>query len=125
MKKSLIFTLFFALLFLLLVVPRPCPAADRACEPIWNDVAGQTYVLDIGEQSYDIQFSESYAGPCPQGMVEIYDGVYIAPCLTCRYVSYGDNLIAIICGDAELPLMLIENMLVVVDPNAPFMTRKD
>jgi len=119
MKKLL---LLLALMFLL--IPQLSPAADRSCEPIWENVAGQTYVLEIGDQSFDVMFSAAYAGPVPQGRVEIYDGIYIAPCLTCKYTTHGDNLISINCDGGVIPLMLIENMLVVVDPNAPFMTRR-
>ena len=115
--KKLLLTLFCAMFLVGSVY-----ADDRACEPIWERVAGQTYVLNIGDQAFDIQFSEAYAGPCPQGICEIYDGVYIAPRLTCRYMA--DNLISITCDGVDIPFMLMGDKLILVDPDAPFMTRK-
>jgi len=119
MKKLL---LLLTLVFLL--IPKPCPATDRACEPIWTDVAGQTYVLVINDQSFDVVFSDSYVGPCPQGELEIYDGIYIAPILKCYYTSGGDNFIYINCDtDEDIPFILRGNKLELYVPSEIVMER--
>jgi len=118
MKK--LFLTILCVMFLL----GPVYADDRACDPIWTFVAGQTYRLNVGDQAFDVQFSESYSGPAPQGICEIYDGVYIAPRMTCRYMAHGDNLISITCDGVDIPFMLMGDKLILVDPDAPFMTRK-
>ena len=87
---------------LALVIPKPCPAADRACQSIWDNVAGQTYILG----DYEIVFGESWVGPCPQSACLIYDGIHIEPCLTCKYYSGADNMIYINCGDGDIPFIL-------------------
>ena len=120
MKKLLLL-----LVLTLLLVPRPCPAGDRACQPIWDDVASQTYTLVADNQSFDVVFSGAYAGPCPQGVVEIYDGIYIAPVLECTYTSRSNNLVVVDCSGSELIFQLDGNKLRIVDPDAPFMTRKE
>ena len=119
MKKLL---LLLALVFLL--IPKPCPAADRACEPIWNDVAGQTYVLVVDDQSFDVVFSGSFVGPCPQGELEIYDGIYIAPILKCKYTSGGDNFVNINCGGDDITFILRGNKLELYVPSDIVMERK-
>ena len=118
--KRFIFTL-----GLMLLLITPLLAADRACGPIWNDVAGQTYVLVIDGQSYDVVFSESFVGPCPQGVLEIYDGIYIAPVFKCRYTSGGDNFVYINCGtDEDIPFILRGNKLELYVPSEVVMERK-
>jgi len=119
MKKLLLL-----LVLTLLLIPRPCPADDRACQPIWDDVAGQTYVLVVDDQSFDVVFSGSFVGPCPQGELEIYDGIYIAPVLQCRYVSGGDNFVNINCGGDDITFILRENRLELYVPSEVVMTRK-
>ncbi len=119
MKKAV---LAFLLLLLLAV---PALSADQACAPIWDNVAGHTYAMAVEDQNLDVVFSPSFSGPCPQGTVEVYDGIYVAPRLECHYMTQGDNLVVITCGDVEMPFMLVGNMLVYVDPNAPFMVEAD
>jgi len=121
MKKLILIATMMAML---LIIPKPCPAADRACQPIWDDVAGQTYVLVVDDQSFDVVFSGSYVGPCPQGELEIYDGIYIAPILKCRYTSGGDNLVNINCGGDDIPFILRGNKLELYVPSDIVMERK-
>ncbi len=118
--RKLLFTLIASML---LVVP--ALAGDRMCAPIWNDVAGQTYVLDLGEQSLDVIFSESYTGPCPQGGVVIYDSATNDELLKCRYMSTGINTIYLDCGTGtDIDFMLIGDQLIYIDPNTLIMIKK-
>ena len=119
MKKLL---LLLALMFLL--IPKPCPAADRPCQPIWDFVAGNTYVLVIDNQSFDVVFSDSFVGPAPQGSLEIFDGIYIDPVLKCRYTSGNDNFVYINCGGDDIPFILRGNKLELYVPSNVVMTRK-
>ncbi len=120
-KLSFCLTVGLMVLTLFLVgTQRHCLASDRACDPIWTDVAGQTYDLD----GLEVVFSGSYAGPCPQGIVEVYDGIYIAPVLECIYTSQGNNIVVVNCDGVELSFRLDGNKLRIVDPNAPYMTRQ-
>lgn len=122
MKKLLL--LLVAIVFIS-IIPKPCPAADRACEPIWTGVAGQTFVLETEAQDYDVVFSGAYVGPCPQGVVEIYDGIYIAPVLECTYSSGGDNLVYLDCGgDEDIPFILRAGKLELYVPSPLVMERK-
>jgi len=84
----------------------PVYAADRACQSIWDDVAGHSFTWTVGEDTYRIEFSDSYVGPCPQGIVEIYDGFYIAPRLTLPYISGDDFVILHLGEDTDLKLLL-------------------
>ena len=120
MKKLLL----LLALFMLLLIPDPCPAADRAYQPIWDFVAGNTYELDVGDQSFNVEFSESFVGPAPQGRVEIYDGIYVKPVLECGYHSTGYNTIEIECAESGLGItfMLLGNKLIIYDPDAVFRT---
>jgi len=120
MKKLILFATMMAML---LIIPKPCPA-ERACEPIWSGVAGQTFVLEIGDQTFDVVFSGSYSGPCPQGIVEIYDGIYVAPVLKCKYTSGGDNFVYINCGGDDIPFILRGNKLELYVPSEIVMERK-
>jgi hypothetical protein len=122
MKKLL---LLLVSLFVLIPIPKPCPAADRVCPLIWDRVAGQTYTMTLDDRNFDVVFSPSYVGPCPQGSVSIYDGVYVAPVLECTYMSHGDNLVSVGCGDSEeIFFILLGDKLVVVDPNALYLVRR-
>ena len=103
MKRSLLIVVVCCCLLLLAA---PTLAADRPCQPIWDNVAGHSFAWTVGEDVYRIDFSDSYVGPCPQGIVEIYDGIYIAPRLTIPYVS-GRDFVSLQLGDgAELKLFL-------------------
>lgn len=121
MKKLILFATMMAML---LIIPKHCPAADRPCQPIWDFVAGNTYELVIDNQSYDVVFSGSYAGPNPQGILEIYDGIYIAPVLQCRYTSGNDNFVYVNCGGDDIPFILRGNKLELYIPSKVVMTRK-
>jgi len=102
MKKTLVSLLILSIV----VLAAPTLAADRACAPIWDQVAGQNFTLSVGEQEFQIAFSDSYVGPCPQGIVEVYDGVYIAPRLTLPYISGNDFVILDLGAGGELKLYL-------------------
>ena len=119
MKKLL---LLLAMMFLL--IPNPCPAADRPCQPIWDFVAGNTYELVIDNQSYDVKFSEAFYGPCPGGVVTVSDGIYMAPRLECTYSSGGDNFVYVNCGGDDIPFILRGNKLELYVPSKVVMTRK-
>lgn len=104
MKKFLV----GLILVVFLVVP--AIAADRMCEPIWSKVAGHSFT--IANTDYTIVFSQSWAGPCPQGELEIFqDGVSIG---TLTYMSQGSNTIVV--GD-ELTFVLIGNDLLYITPD--------
>lgn len=103
MKKSLLIVI---TCYCLLLPAVPTLAADRACAPIWDQVAGHAFTWIVGEDSYQIEFSDSYVGPCPQGIVEVYDGVYIAPRLTLPYISGNDFVILDLGAGGELKLYL-------------------
>jgi len=91
------------LLAMLVIIPKPCPAGQ--CQTVWDNIAGHNFVLTVGDQEYDVEFSDSYIGPCPAGIVEVYDGIYIAPRITCPYRSSGDSSVVLELGDnAELDL---------------------
>lgn len=82
-----------------------CHAADRQCPLIWDNVAGHNFILTLGDQDYDVRFSDSYAGPCPIGELTIYDGVYIAPRFRCNYHTGNNNSVVLELGnDSELTL---------------------
>lgn len=112
-------------LLVVLIFAGPVISEDRTCAPVWDNVSGQTYVLDIDGQSYDVVFSPSFTGPCPQGEVQIYDGIYIAPRLTCSYMTEADDLVSVTCGDGTVYFLLHDNKLLVVDPNTIFMVKKN
>jgi len=117
MKKLLL----LVLLGVFLLVPKPCPAADRQCPLIWDSVAGHDFTLTLGDQDYDVRFSGSYAGPCPMGTVEVYDNVYVAPRLVCPYRTGSNNSVVLELGeDADLILYLWQGKLVqiVIPPDA-------
>jgi len=105
MKKTLLIVIVIVSCCLLSLVV-PALAADRPCKPIWDRVAGHSFTWSVGEDVYRIDFSDSYVGPCPQGVAEIYDGVYIAPRLTIPYVSGRDFVILQFEEGAELKLFL-------------------
>jgi len=105
----------------LLIVPGFAIGADRRCPLIWDNVAGHNFILNIGDQKYDVEFSEAYAGPCPQGDVTIFDGIYVAPRLVCPYRTSGDNFVVLDLGEGnEVMLYWWQGKLVqiIVPPNA-------
>jgi len=122
MKK--LFKLFIILALFFATVSIVNAESQSPCQPIWDDVAGQVYILTIEDQEFEVVFSGSGCGPCPQGIVEIYDGIYISPILECRYVSRGMDAIVLDCNGTEINFTLKRNRLIVFDPNALYMERK-
>lgn len=115
---------FITTLLLVLLATVPALAAERPCSLIWDNVAGQTYTISTPDQTFDIVFSPAEAGPCPQGVVDIYDGVYIDPVLNCRYMTASNNTVKINCGAGDITFLLTENKLLMIDPDALFMLKK-
>lgn len=93
--------LFIAVLMSLMLTS----TAFAACQPIWDKVAGHTFTI----QDLVVVFSEAYAGPCPQGEVEIFqDGQSLG---TLHYMTKGENEVVI--GD-DLEFVVVGNDLVYV-----------
>lgn len=117
--KKLIVACCLVLLFAL-----PTMAANSMCPLLWDNVAGQTYTINTPDQMFDVVFSPSFVGPCPQGIVEVYDGVYIAPVLECNYMAAGSDKVTVDCGTGEILFLLTGDRLLVIDPDAFYMQRK-
>ena len=115
MKKLL------TVLFTTLLLLGTAYAAER-CPDIWNKVSGQTYIMTVDGQGYEIAFAASTAGPCPQAQVIVsHDG---ATLLECKYATEDDNLISIDCGGGEVYFLLMGDRLLPIDLNAPVMVRQ-
>jgi len=83
-------------------------SSERACQPIWDKVAGHSFTVD----NLEVVFSEAYAGPCPQGVVEVFQGTESLG--TFRYMTQGDNEIVI--AD-DLIFVLVGNDLIYITPD--------
>jgi len=119
MKKFLILLMTFGLFLF-----TNSAFSGQQCELIWNNVSGQTYILSVDNQDYDVIFSASGSGPCPQGNVNVFDGIYVKPVASCTYMTYNDNIIRITCNGINMWFMLVSDKLLLIDPNATFMTKK-
>jgi len=86
-------------------------AVFAECDFAWNNVAGHTYTLD----TYTVQFSPSYSGPCPQGKVDVYNETCKLPILTCTYMTHCGQRITVTCGDTDLNFVYCSGKLVYVE----------
>jgi len=104
-----------AIVLLSMFLSIPVFAADRMCPNLWDNVQANTYTLTLGEDSFDIIFSGAYAGPCPQGKVEFYQGEINLG--SCRYMSKANDVVTITCDGVDLDFILIGNKLIYLTPD--------